>query len=210
MQYFIDVVTFFDEHLLLVAAAFVLATFVELIVYLAKIKNHKFDLDGFFIAVASNITAILGVYVLACLGVGLVNCVKDQDWHFWQHFIEFLNGDIAPIGVVIIGIAGAIFWFFKSKIESCLGRIIVSLILGALTAAAGVVAAFIIYVVGAFIIIVIKLVWFVVSGFFVSIFDFVKKYWQWALAVLIIPGLLFGLIKALIYYIASFKKELFD
>ena len=91
MKYFISVVNFVDQHILWVVGLFLLASIVELIVFLCKKKGGKFDTDGFFICIATNLTITLGLYILACLGVGLINCLRDQDYHFWSNYIKFLS-----------------------------------------------------------------------------------------------------------------------
>lgn len=215
MQYFSKVVDFVNANILWVLIAFCAAWFVETLVFvIRKFKRHRsFETDRYYVAIASNVFAIVGVYILACLGVGLVNCIKDQDWHFWQHYLEFLQAPvylvIAPIVCVIILIV--MFFVYRAKFD---GGFIGPLLLAALTAVAGVVVltivGFLLYVIVAFLIILFKVLWFVISGFFVSMWEFIKTYWYWVLGILLIPGIIYGAIKAFINYLNSFKEKLFN
>ena len=127
MKYFISVVNFVDQHILWVVGLFLLASIVELIVFLCKKKGGKFDTDGFFICIATNLTITIGLYILACLGVGLVNCLRDQDYHFWSNYLTFLgNGGSVILGIVFIG--SGIFFLFKYDMDSFLGRLIAAAI----------------------------------------------------------------------------------
>lgn len=206
MKYFIDVVIFVDQHILWVVGLFLLACFVELIVFLFKKKGGKFDTDGFFICIVTNLLITLGLYILACLGVGLVNCLRDQDYHFWSNYIRFLgNGGSIILGIVFIG-AGIAFLFIYD-IDSFIGRLIAAVFSAALATVVAFVAGLLIYIVVAILIIILKVLWFVVSGFFISIFEFVVKYWRMSTLVLLSPGVIYGAGCALANYIRSFKNE---
>lgn len=207
MKYFIDVVNFVDKYLFWVVLAFLTACIVELIVFLCKKKGGKFDSDGFFICIASNLTITLGLYVLACLGVGFVNCVKAQDWHFWTNYIGFLQGSGSKVVFGIVFAVALIFCLFKYDIDSFIGRLIVAALSAVALTLVAVIAGFIVYVVVAIIIVILKLLWFVVSGFFQSIFQFVVKYWKMSIVVLLGPGVIYGASCALINYIKSFKDK---
>lgn len=214
MQYFYKVVDFVNANILWVLIAFCAAWFVETLVFvIRKFKLHiSFETDRYYVAIASNVFAIIGAYILACLCVGLVNCIKDQDWHFWQHYWGFVTGSayqvIAPIVGIIILIV--MFFVYRSKFD---GGFIGPILLAALTAGIGVVVltivGFLLYVIFSFIIILFKVLWFVFSGFFVSMWGFVTTYWPWVLGILLIPGTIYGAIKAFINYLNSFKEKLF-
>ena len=206
MKYFISVVNFVDQHILWVVGLFLLASIVELIVFLCKKKGGKFDTDGFFICIATNLTITIGLYILACLGVGLVNCLRDQDYHFWSNYLTFLgNGGSVILGIVFIG--SGIFFLFKYDMDSFLGRLIAAAISAALATGVAFIAGLLIYIVVAIVIIILKVLWFVVSGFFISIFEFVVKYWEMSTVVLLGPGIIYGACCAFANYIRSFKNE---
>lgn len=206
MKYFISVVNFVDQHILWVVGLFLLASIVELIVFLCKKKGGKFDTDGFFICIATNLTITLGLYILACLGVGLINCLRDQDYHFWSNYIKFLsNGGSVILGIVFIG--AGIFFLFKYDIDSFIARLIAAAFSAALATGVAFIAGLLIYIVVAIVIIILKVLWFVVSGFFISIFEFVVKYWQMSTVVLLSPGVIYGACCAFANYIRSFKNE---
>ena len=214
MKYFIGVVDFVNANILwvliLFSAAFLVETFIFL---LRKIKGRKkFETDSYYVAIATNVTVILGVYILACLIVGLINCIGDQDWKFWTHFWGFVSSpEYKPIATGV-GSIGAIVLFFVYKIKYGHG-FIMSAILAALTAFVGVIAltivGFILYVVISILIIILKVIWFVVSGFFISMWGFITSYWNWILGVLFVPGIIYGAIKAFINYLKSFKESVF-
>ena len=67
---------------------------------------------------------------------------------------------------------------------------------------------FVVYVILDFVWIVFKVLWFVIRGFFVSIFQFIVKYWLWATIIIVTPGLIYGMVKSLINYISSMKEEI--
>lgn len=206
MKYFISVVNFVDQHILWVVGLFLLASIVELIVFLCKKKGGKFDTDGFFICIATNLTITIGLYILACLGVGLVNCLRDQNYHFWSNYLTFLsNGGIVILGIIFIG--SGIFFLFKYSIDSFLGRLIAAAVSAALATGVAFIAGLLIYIVIAIVIIILKVLWFVVSGFFISIFEFVVKYWKMSTVVLLGPGIIYGACCAFANYIRSFKDE---
>ena len=206
MKYFISVVNFVDQHILWVVGLFLLASIVELIVFLCKKKGGKFDTDGFFICIATNLTITIGLYILACLGVGLVNCLRDQDYHFWSNYLTFLsNGGSVLLGIVFIG--SGIFFLFKYDMDSFLGRLIAAAVSAALATGVAFIAGLLIYIVIAIVIIILKVLWFVVSGFFISIFEFVVKYWEMSTVVLLGPGVIYGACCAFANYIRSFKNE---
>lgn len=208
MRYFIDVVNFVDNHIIWIAGLFLLACFIEFIVFLLIKKSGKFDTDGLFICFTTNLVITLGLYILVCLGVGLINCLRDQNWHFWTKYIAFLkNGGVALIGIVYAG--SVIFLLFKlhAEIESFFGRLVVAALLSAIVAGLAFIAGLIIYIVLAFLIIILKVIWFVVSGFFISIFQFVVKYWKMVIVVLIGPGIIYGACCAFLNYVSSLRKE---
>lgn len=214
MKYFTEVVNFVNANILWVLVAFCAVLLVETIVFvIRKIKLHKaFETDGFYVSIATNVVVVLGAYILACLGVGLVNCIKDQDWHFWQHFWAFVQGPAYKWIAIAVGIIALIVMFFvyRSVFD---GGFIGPLLLAALTAGVGVVAltivGFLLYVIISFLIILFKVIWFVFSGFFISMWGFITTYWPWVLGILLIPGILYGAIKAFINYLNSFKDTLF-
>ncbi len=207
MRYFIDVVNFVDSILLWIVLVFLLACVIELIVFLCMKKGGPFNTDGFFMCAASNLMITLGLYILACLGVGFVNCIADQDWHFFTNYVQFMQGVAASVIFSIVYWAAAVCIFIFCKIDSCLGRLIVSALGAILVTAAAVIAGFLIYVIVAILIIILKLIWFVVSGFFQSIFQFIVKYWQTSITVLVGPGVIYGAYCAFINYVKSFKSE---
>ncbi len=207
MKYFIEVVNFVDSILLWVVLAFLAACLVELIIFLRKKKGGTFDTDGYFMCIANNLMITLGLYVLACLVVGFVNCVKDQDWHFWTNYMNFLQGSGSKVVFGIVFVVACIFFLFKYDMDSFIGRLIAAALSAALATLVAVIAGFLVYVVVAFVIIILKLIWFVVSGFFQSIFRFVVKYWQMSIIVLGCPGVIYGACCAFSNYIKSFKNE---
>ena len=151
-------------------------------------------------------TITIGLYILACLGVGLVNCLRDQDYHFWSNYLTFLgNGGSVILGIVFIG--SGIFFLFKYDMDSFLGRLIAAAISAALATGVAFIAGLLIYIVVAIVIIILKVLWFVVSGFFISIFEFVVKYWEMSTVVLLGPGIIYGACCAFANYIRSFKNE---
>lgn len=217
MKYFQSVVDFVDANLFWVVVAFLAATLVEFVVYLVRKiagKSYSFETDNFYIAVVSNITAMLAIYVLTCLCVGLVNCIKDQDWHFATNYYgKFLGSGAYWTIAVILFIIGLIAAFVATMdtFDGFIEHVIVAALLSALAVAAiTFVVGFLIYVIVAFLIIVVKVLWFVISGFFISIYQFIIKYWVGALVVIITPGIIYGAVCALINYIRSLKEEVFD
>jgi len=212
MKYFTDVITFVDAHLIWVFFAFFAAVLVELIVFLIKKKANYgiFSWDNFYITVVSNITVLLGLYVVACLVVGFINCIKDQNWRFWATYTEFLNGGVAPVIFSIVFIGAIITFLIIFDIDVFLLRLIAAAAAAALATVVAVFVGFALYVVVAIIIVILKLIWFVFSGFFLSIYQFITKYWQMILTVMLTPGVLYGMICAFINYITSLKEEVFD
>ncbi len=215
MKYFQSVVDFVRANLIWVVAVFFLATLIEFIVFLVKKirSGDDFDTNNFYITIVTNIIVLLGVYVLSCLCVGLVNCIRDQDWNFAHNYYKvFLKGDAYP---VLAGIAGVIaliaaFVLTGDTFDGFIEHLIASVIIAALVVLAlTFVVGFIIYVIVAFVIIVLKVVFFVVTGFFLSIYQFVVDYWVGAVFVLVTPGVIYGCIYALINYIRSLKEEVF-
>lgn len=206
MKYFISVVDLVDRYILWVVALFLLACIVELIVFLCKKKGGRFNTDGFFICIATNLMVTIGLYMLACLGVGLVNCLRDQDYHFWSNYLKFLNnGGSVILGIVFIG--SGIFFLFKYDMDTFLGRLIAAAVSAALATCVAFFAGVLIYIVVAIVIIILKVLWFVVSGFFTSIFQFGIRYWKMSTLVLLGPGVIYGACCALANYIRSFKNE---
>lgn len=201
MGYFIDVVNFVDAHILWVVALFLAATIVELIAFLIKKKSGKFDSDVFFVFLVSNLVVIFGLYILACLGVGVVNCLKDQDWNFWSNYKKFLGDG----GAILFGVVFVVAMIVH-KIKRDIGWIGAA-IQGAITTAAAFLAGYIGYMAISLLIILLKVLWFVISGFFISIFQFITKYWKMSVAVLVGPGVIYGAGCALANYARSFKHE---
>lgn len=209
MKYFIDVVNFVDKHLIWVVLAFLAVCVVEFFVFLFMKKGGKFNTDGLFICISTDLVITLGLYVLACLGVGVVNCIKDQDWHFWANYMNFLQGDAGgTVFGIIFFVALIVAFFCLGDIDSFIARIIVTVLAAALGTFLAVVLGFVLYVIVAFLIVVVKIVWFVISGFFQSIFQFIIKYWKMSVVVLSGPGVLFGACCALINYVKSFRDEI--
>lgn len=207
MEYFYDVLEFVDNNVLWIVAAFFIACLVEVIVFSCKKKKSgTFDIDRLFVCLATNLWVILGSYVLACLGVGLVNYIQVQNWHFWTNYITFLsNGGVAVFGMVFI--IAMIVCMIKFNFDSFLARLIVSALASALATVLSVFIGFLLYVIVAFVWTLLKLIWFVISGFFQSILQFVVEYWRMSLAVLVGPGIIYGACCAFANYIHSFKNE---
>lgn len=218
MKYFQSVVDFVDANLFWVVVAFFAAALVEFVVFFVrKLKNANygiFETDNFYISVVSNITAMLGLYVLACLGVGLVNCIKDQDWHFATNYYGKFLGSSAYWTIAVIAFIICLIVAFVSTMDTFDGfieHVLAAAVLAAIAVALlTFVIGFVLYVVVAFVIIVLKVLWFVISGFFISIYQFIIKYWVHALIVIITPGIIYGAVCALINYIRSLKEEVFD
>lgn len=209
MKYFIDVVNFVDKYILWVVALFLLATIIELIVFLCKKSGGKFNTDGFFISIVTNLIITIGLYILACLGVGLINCLRDQDYHFWGNYLKFLNNG-GKVLLYIFFIGAVIFFLFKFDIDSFFTNLIVSVISAALATCVAFIAGLLIYILITIIIILLKVLWFVISGFFISIFKFAVKYWKMSLIVLISPGIIYGACCAFGNYIISFKNKVIN
>ena len=210
MQYFESVITFVDEHLIWAVWIFLAAVAVELIVFLARSKsNYGFETENFYIAVVSNVTGLLGLYVVSCLCVGFVNCLKDQNYHFWtnyKHFIFETGWGTALTYIAAIACLILLFIFVPAEI---IGKLIGSVLGTAIALLVLYFVGFVIYVILAFVWIIVKLIWFVFTGFFQSIFQFVVKYWKWMLLVLITPGIIYGALRSLVNYIISLKDEVF-
>lgn len=211
MEYFQSVVDFVDRNLIWVAVLFLAATLIEAIVFFVKSKREyeSFDTENFYVAVFTNVLGLLALYVVSCLCVGFVNCVKAQDWHFWTNYTEFMS---SSAGVTILSIVGGI--ALVALVIALIGGGIFG-ILGAILGAGVVVGVaylvgFVLYVVVALLWIVIKLIWFVFSGFFESIYEFIVKYWMWMLIVFLTPGVLYGAIKSLLNYIRSLRDQVFS
>ena len=205
MKYFISVVDFVDKHILWVVGLFLLASIIEFIVFLCIKNGGKFNTDGLFICIVTNLIVTLVLYILACLGVGLVNCLMDQDYHFWSNYLKFLNNG-GSIILVIVFIVSVIYFAIKLALDS-VGDFIGAVILAALTTGVAFIAGLLIYIVISLVIIILKVLWFVISGFFISMFEFVLKYWKMSILVLLSPGVIYGAGCALVNYIKSFKKE---
>lgn len=210
MKYFESVITFVDEHLIWAVWLFLAAVAVELIVFLIRSKsNYGFETENFYISVVSNVTGLLGLYVLSCLCVGFVNCVKDQNYHFWTNYKHFIfETGWGTTLCCIIGVAALIILFIVIPAE-IFGKLIGAVLGTGIALLVFYFVGFLVYVILAFVWIILKLVWFVVTGFFQSIFQFVVKYWKWMLLVLVTPGLIYGAINALVNYIISLKDEVF-
>ncbi|MBE6530036.1 MAG: hypothetical protein E7680_05505 [Ruminococcaceae bacterium] len=216
MKYFSSVVDFVDANLIWVFVAFLAATLIEFLIFLIRKKKRQenFSTDGYFVAVVSNILILLGLYILACLGVGLVNYLKVQDYHFYTNYVNFVTGKVAgPTSIIVfvgVFIAATIFYLIKFDIDSIIFRVICSVLVAVLTTGAAVIVGFLVYVVVAVVIIILKMVWFVISGVFISIFWFFVKYWKWVLLVLFTPGVIYGAVRSFINYVVSLKKEVFE
>lgn len=207
MEYFIDVVNFVDKYLFWVITFFLSACLVEFIVFLCKKKGGRFNTDGFFICLVTNLFVTLGLYVLACLGVGLVNCLKAQDWHFWSNYMSFLQGSDSKVVFGIVFAVAVIFFMIKYDIDSFLVKLIAAALSAALATLAAVVVGFVLYVTVSVVIVILKVLWFVISGFVTSIFQFVIKYWKMSIVVLCGPGVIYGACCAFMNYLRSFKSE---
>jgi hypothetical protein len=71
------------------------------------------------------------------------------------------------------------------------------------------VVGFVVYIVFAFVWLILKMVFFVLVGCFYSLYQFTVKYWKWMLLVFLSPGVTYGAINALVNYIISLKDEVF-
>ena len=204
MKYFIDVVNFVSDNLIWILIGFFAVSLIELVVFLVKNKGYEKNWDDYYIMVMTNIIVILALYVAACLCVGFVNCLKDQDWNFWSNYIEFLG---SSTGTTIIGfvfvIAAIIGWI---KFGFGLFGALIAGILG--TIAAGIIG-FVGYVIVAIVWVILRLIWFIITGFFESIAQFVSEYWKLALTAMITPGLVYGMVRSFINYCQSLKEEVF-
>lgn len=210
MRYFRAVVDFVNDNILWVLVAFCAAFFVEALVFIIRkfVKKIDFETDSFYVFIASDVFVILGAYILACLGFGMVNCIKEQDWQFWSHYVDFLSSSVYMWLAIAVGVIGLIVMFFVY--QHIFDNFVLAVILAVLTAAGGVLAltilGFILYVLVSFLIILFKVLWFVFSGFFISMWEFIRNYWQWVLGILLIPGIIYGAIKAFINYLTSFQE----
>lgn len=212
MKYFQSVVDFVENNWFWVLVAFAAAVAVELLVFfIIKVRNSdEYDWDNFYTSVITNIVVLLGLYVVTCLCVGFVNCVRDQDWNFWANYLNFLTTTFGKIILGIGAVAGAIFAFGYLDLDGLIAKLIVALIGAALGGLAAFIIGFVGYVIVSFVIIVLKLIFFVVTGFFQSIWLFISQHWKEILMVLVIPGLLYGMISAFIHYIIGLKEEVFE
>ena len=109
------------------------------------------------------------------------------------------------LGIVFIG--AVIFFLIKYDMDSFIGRLIAAVISAALATGVAFIAGLLIYIVISIVIIILKVLWFVVSGFFISIFEFVVKYWKMSIVVLAGPGVIYGACCAFANYLRSFKNE---
>ena len=211
MKYFSSVVDFVDEHILWVVALFLLVSIVELIVFLFKIKDGGFDTDSFFVCIVTNIIIFIGIYMLACLGVGLVNCIKDQDYHFWANYKVFMAKTIGKIILVVVfGIFVGLGFFVFFDESSFVFRVLFSIGAAIFLTFVAYWIIFAIFIVVSFVIILFKVLWFVVSGFFISIFQFVIRYWKYSIIALLSPGVIYGGVCAFANYLRSFIDEVVD
>ena len=208
MRYFIDVVNFVDDNLIWIVLLFLAACLVEFFIFLSRRNGGPLDTDGLFMYIVMNLLVTLGLYVVACLIVGMINCLMDQDWRFWYNYTNFLEGIDLDAVLGIVFVVGTIIFACIYDIDSLLLRIVAAAISAIIAYFALLLAGFIVYVVVAIIIVLIKVVWFVVSGFFVSIFQFLVKYWAMNLIALSAPGIAYGATYAFTNYIRSFKNEI--
>lgn len=206
MQYFASVVNFVDQNFIWFISAFLGVLLIEFIVFIARKKDEGYEWDDFSTWIGYTILVFLVLYIAACLIIGAINCLMDQDWAFWANYSAFLDANGSGIASIIFIIAGIVYLIII-PIDSFLGRLIVAGLAALLTIPVLAILGFVVYFVFAFLFIILKLIWFVVSGFFVSIFEFVVKYWLWLLIVLSIPGAIYALIMTLINYVRSFKEE---
>lgn len=220
MEYFNSVVEFFNAHIINVLILFIIATIVETIVFITKrVKagvndsSRKDEItDNYFVAILSNVTAIIGAYAIACIVVGAYNYIPTLDWAFFSNYMAFLKGETAGDLPYIIGllvfIVATIVYMIKSDIDSLFWRFICAAIVAAVTVAAVAVAGFIVYVVVAILIKILTLLWFFVKCFAISSFHFVGEYWKPILAVILIPGVVGGAISAIKSYFKGLKKAI--
>lgn len=211
-RHFDSVVTFVKENLWFVIGLFLAATVVELIVFLAK-RSGGVNWQGFFVAIVTNIMVILGLYIAACICVGTVNFIGEQDLHFATHYYGgFVKTGFFTVLFVIIAIVTFVGAMAKlDEVDSPIGRIIAAALIAGVTALVimyGV--AFLVYVICAFIWFLVRTIFFVIIGIAVSIGLFFVDYWKQVVITLVTPGLVYGLVRALINYIASLREKVFD
>lgn len=213
MKYFQDVVDFVENNFRWVILAFLVAVVLEIIIFgIRSLKNKKkFEHDNLYTTIISNIVAIIAIYILACLLVGFVNCCKDQDWHFWTNFWNFVKSGTYRTIAIIVGIILGIVGFI---LGCSMGGIIIGVLLALAAPCIGIIAlsavGFLIYVLIAVIIIIFKLIWFIISGFFISLVTICATHWLELVITISTPCAIYGMISALKNYLASFKENVIE
>lgn len=214
MKYFKNVVDFVQEHFIFIIVAFFIALAVEAIIIWRKCKKYgdDYDTNKLYVLIISDLLAIIALFVASCLVVGFVNCVKDQDYHFFRNYVAFM--DTGFFKTVSIGLAGisAVIMFFRilSKSESWVGALLGGLGSGLLAYIAVLIVGFVLYVVVSFLIIILKLIWFVISGFFVSLVTICSSRALELGICIFVPGIIYGCVCVIKNYIISLKEEVFD
>lgn len=214
MKYFKNVVDFVQEHFIFIIVAFFIALAVETIIIWRKCKKYgdDYDTNKLYVLIISDLLAIIALFVASCLVVGFVNCVKDQDYHFFRNYVAFM--DTGFFKTVSIGLAGisAVIMFFRilSKSESWVGALLGGLGSGLLAYIAVLIVGFVLYVVVSFLIIILKLIWFVISGFFVSLVTICSSRALELGICIFVPGIIYGCVCVIKNYIISLKEEVFD
>ena len=214
MKYFQNVVDFVQEHFIFIIVAFFIALAVEAIIIWRKCRSYgdDYDTNKLYVLIITDLLAIIALFIASCLIVGFVNCVKDQDWHFYRNYVAFM--DTGFFKTVSIGLAAisAVVMFFRvlAHSESWIGAILSGLGSGALTYLAVIIVGFVLYVVVSFVIILLKLVWFVISGFFVSLVTICSSRALELGICIFVPGIVYGCVCVIKNYIISLKDEVFD
>ena len=213
MKYFQDVVDFVEDKFRWVILTFLVAVVLEIIFFLIRsLKGKKhYEYDNLYTTIISNIVVIIAIYILACLIVGFVNCCKDQDLHFWTNFWGFVKSSkyrtIAIIVGIILGIVGLV-------VGIGMGGIIVGILIALAASSLGLIAltavGFLVYVLIAVIIIIFKLIWFIISGFFVSLVTICATHWLELVVTICTPCAIYGMILAFRSYLSSFKENIIE
>ena len=162
--------------------------------------------------IISNLLAISALFIAACLIVGFVNCVKDQDWHFYRNYVAFMDTGFFRVVSIGLAIVSAVIMFFRvlGNTDSWIGAALAGLGSAALTYLAVIIVGFVLYVVVSFVIILLKLIWFVISGFFVSLVTICSSRALEIGLCVFVPGTVYGCVCVIKNYVISLKDEVFD
>ena len=108
---------------------------------------------------------------------------------------------------IILGIVGLV-------VGIGMGGIIVGILIALAASSLGLIAltavGFLVYVLIAVIIIIFKLIWFIISGFFVSLVTICATHWLELVVTICTPCAIYGMILAFRSYLSSFKENIIE